>query len=63
VERNLEEKILQLLKGRLLTTSEIARKLKLRRDLVAGYLKALVDQKKIKMYKVGRAYVYSLKEA
>lgn len=61
-EKTLEEKILNLLLTRgLMSTSQIARELNVRREIVAGYLRALKDQGKIEIHKVGNAYVYSLK--
>jgi len=60
-EENLEVKILQLLSKGLMSTSQIARELNVRREIIAGYLRALRDQGKIEIHKVGNAYVYSLK--
>jgi len=60
-EENLEVKILQLLSKGLMSTSQIARELNVRREIIAGYLRALRDQGKIEIHKVGNAYVYFLK--
>jgi len=59
-ESNLEEKILNLLRENLLSTSSLARELGIRRDIVAGYLEALKNQGKLRFSKVGRAYVYTI---
>jgi predicted transcriptional regulator len=56
----LEQKILGLLSEDIMSVSEIARKIGMRRDIIAGYLKALKDQGKLKFFKVGRAYVYTI---
>ncbi len=54
-----EKKIIDILREEeILSTSEIARKLKMRREITAGYLEALADQGKLKKAKVGRSNVY-----
>ena len=54
-----EKKIIDILnEDEILSTSGIARKLKMRRELTAGYLEALADQGKLRKAKVGRSNVY-----
>lgn len=58
--KGVERKIITTLNKRLLSTSEIARLLEMRRDVASGYLEALVHQGKIKKEKVGRSNVYTI---
>jgi len=60
-EDSAEKRILLLLENNLMSTSELAKKLNMRRDLVAGYLEALRDQGKVEMIKIGRSNVYTPK--
>jgi len=53
-----EKKILEMLGEELLSTSEIAKRLNMRREIVAGYLEALKDQGKLEKTVVGRSHVY-----
>ncbi len=53
-----EKKILDMLSCELLSTSEIAKRMNMRRELVAGYLEALKDQGKLQKSTVGRSHVY-----
>jgi predicted HTH transcriptional regulator len=55
---NLEKQILSLLSRKIMSTSELARKLGMRRDIAAGYLEALKNQGKLSFFKVGRSHVY-----
>ena len=55
---NLEKKLLKLLSKRLMSTSQVARELGMRRDVAAGFLEALRHQGKLELFKVGRSYVY-----
>jgi biotin operon repressor len=57
-EGAVEKKILAMLGGEFLSTSEIAKRLNMRRELVAGYLEALKDQGKLEKITVGRSHVY-----
>ena len=57
-ESVVEKKILAMLGEDLLSTSEIAKRLNMRRDIVAGYLEALKDQGKLEKTVVGRSHVY-----
>jgi len=55
-----EKKILELLSTKLLSVSQIAKELGVRRDLITGYLEALKNQGKLEFHKVGRSNVYTL---
>ncbi len=59
---DVEKKILVILSKRLMSTSQLAKEVGLRRDVAAGYLEALKNQGKLKFSKVGRSYVYTLTE-
>jgi len=53
-----ERRILELLRENLMSTSQVAKQLKVRRDVIAGYLEALKNQGKLNFFKVGRSHVY-----
>lgn len=55
---SLESKILQVLKRRVLSVSQLAKELGVKRYFLIGYLEALREQGKLKKFKVGRSYVY-----
>lgn len=55
-----EKKILDLLSQELLSVSQIAKKLGIRRDVATGYLEALKNQGKLEFHKVGRSNVYTV---
>ena len=55
-----EERILKLLDSKLLSVSQIAKELGVRRDLACGYLEALKNQGKLEFHRVGRSNVYTL---
>ncbi|MFC2143038.1 hypothetical protein ACFLQN_01420 [Candidatus Aenigmatarchaeota archaeon] len=54
-----EKKVLELLSARLMSVSQIAKELNIRRDVATGYLEALKNQGKLDFYKVGRSNVYT----
>jgi len=54
-----EKRILNLLGKKLMSTSQVARELGMRRDVAAGYLQALKNQGKLQFFKVGRSHVYT----
>jgi predicted transcriptional regulator len=56
-----EKKVIALLKNQLLSVSQIAKELNVRRDIVSGYLEALKNQGKLEFHKVGRSNVYTVK--
>ena len=57
-----EKKIIELLNKRLMSVSQLAKELDMRRDVVAGYLEALKNQGKLEFYRVGRSNVYTVKK-
>ena len=57
-----EEKIISLLEKKLMSTSELAKLLDTRRDMIVGYLEALKDQGKVEMIVIGRSHVYKPKK-
>lgn len=61
-ENAFEKRILDLLSKKLMSVSEVARKIGMRRDITAGYLEALKNQGKLDFSKVGRSYVYKTTE-
>lgn len=59
---NFEKRVLDLLSKRLLSTSQVAKELGMRRDVAAGYLEALKNQGKLNFSKVGRSHVYTISQ-
>jgi predicted transcriptional regulator len=59
---NFEKRILDLLGRKIMSTSQVARELGMRRDITAGYLEALKNQGKLDFSKVGRSHVYTTSE-
>lgn len=59
-DNNFEKKILDLLSKELLSVSQIAKKLGIRRDVARGYLEALKNQGKLEFHQVGRSNVYTV---
>jgi len=55
-----EKKILELLSSKLLSVSQIAKELGVRRDIITGYLEALKNQGKLEFHRVGKSNVYTL---
>ncbi len=58
IRNDFEKRILDLLSKKLLSVSQVAREIGMRRDVTAGYLEALKNQGKLDFFKVGRSYVY-----
>lgn len=56
--KDLEKRILSLLSERLMSVSQVAKEIGMRRDVVTGYLEALKNQGKLEFYRVGRSNVY-----
>jgi predicted ArsR family transcriptional regulator len=50
-----ERKILELLNSKLLSVSQIAKELGVRRDIITGYLEALKNQGKLEFHKIGKS--------
>jgi len=61
-ENDLERRILDLLSKKLMSISQVSKELGMRRDVTAGYLKALKNQGKLNFFKVGRSYIYITSE-
>ena len=57
-ENVIEKRILNLLSEEILSTSEVAKRINMRRELVSGYLEALRNQGKLEKVRVGRSNVY-----
>jgi predicted transcriptional regulator len=55
-----EKKIIDLLSSKLLSVSQIAKELGVRRDIITGYLEALKNQGKLEFHKVGKSNVYTI---
>lgn len=56
----LEKRIITVLSEGPISVSELANTLELRRDFLAGYLESMKDRGKLRMVKVGKAYVYQV---
>ena len=59
-ENSLEKKIIDLLSKELLSVSQIAKKLGMRRDVATGYCEALKNQGKLEFHRVGRSNIYTV---
>ena len=57
-----EKKILSMLSKNLMSVSQVAKRLGIRRDVAAGYLEALKNQGKLEFHKVGRSNIYIVRE-
>jgi predicted transcriptional regulator len=55
-----ESKILDLLRSKILSVSQIAKELGVRRDIITGYLEALKNQGKLEFHRVGKSNVYTV---
>ncbi len=59
-----EEKIIDILSKDLMSTSQVAKKLNMRREVAIGYLEALMNQGKLEKTRVGRSIIYrTIKQA
>jgi len=57
-ENVVEKRILSLLSKQIMSTSQVAKKLNMRREVTSGYLEALRDQGKLEKTKVGKSNIY-----
>lgn len=57
----LEDEIMEELSKELMSVSELADRLDVRRDFLAGYLECLKDHDKLEKMEVGKAHVYRVK--
>jgi predicted transcriptional regulator len=55
-----EKRVLDLLSSKLLSVSQIAKELGVRRDVICGYMEALKNQGKLEFHKVGRSNIYTV---
>jgi hypothetical protein len=60
IDKSIEEKIIQILSRRILSTSKLAKELGIKRYILVGYLEAMKNQGKLEFHKVGKANVYTL---
>ncbi len=60
-ESNIEGKILKILSKRIVSTSQLAKELGVKRYFLIGYLEALKNQGKLEFHKVGKSNVYVAK--
>ncbi len=58
----IEHRIIDILKDRPISVSELARKLRMRRDFLAGYLESMRERGRLRMIQVGKANVYQVVE-
>lgn len=58
--KSLEDRILGILSGRIISTSQLAKELGLRRDMLTGYLEAMKNQGKLEFHRVGKSNVYTI---
>jgi len=58
---DLEKRIISELGKGLMSVSQLANKLGVRRDFLTGYLECLRHQGKLEKIEVGKAYVYRVK--
>lgn len=58
---DLENKIIKELKKNLMSVSQLAKRLGVRRDFLSGFLECLRQQNKLEKLEVGRAHVYRVK--
>ncbi len=59
-DNNFEKKIKDLLSKKILSVSQIAKKLGIRRDVATGYCEALKNQGKLEFHRVGRSNIYTV---
>lgn len=57
-ENVVEKRILTLLSKEIMSTSQVAKKLNMRREVTVGYLEALRHQGKLEKTKVGKSIIY-----
>ena len=57
-ENVVEKKILNLLSRQIMSTSQVAKRLNMRREVTIGYLEALRNQGKLEKTKVGKSIIY-----
>lgn len=60
IDKSIEEKIIQILSKKILSTSRLAKELGIKRYVLVGYLEAMKNQGKLEFHKVGKANVYTV---
>ena len=58
--KDIEDKILHVLSNRLMSTSQLAKELGLKRYILAGYLEAMKNQGKLEFHRVGKSNIYTV---
>ena len=58
--KDIEARILRILSARIVSTSQLARELNLKRYILTGYLEALKNQGKLEFHRVGKSNVYTV---
>ena len=58
--KDIEEKILRILSTHIISTSQLAKELGLKRYILTGYLEAMKNQGKLEFHKVGKSNVYTV---
>lgn len=53
-----EQRIIDILSKDLMSTSQVAKRLNMRREVAVGYLEALMNQGKLRKTRVGRSIIY-----
>lgn len=56
--KGIEKLVMNLIKERPMSVSQLAKELGLRRDFLAGYLESMRERRMLKLVKIGRANVY-----
>ena len=59
---DIEERILSMLASSVMSTSQLARELGIKRYILTGYLEALKNQGKLEFHQVGKSNVYTVKK-
>jgi hypothetical protein len=60
--KNLDERIIEMIKKRPMSISQLSRELSQRREFLSGYLESMRSRGALEMVKVGRSYVYMQKK-
>jgi predicted transcriptional regulator len=58
--KDIEDKIIRVLSSSILSTSQLAKELGLKRYILAGYLEAMKNQGKLEFHRVGKSNVYTV---
>jgi predicted transcriptional regulator len=61
-QKNLDERIIESLKKRPMSISQLARELANRREFLSGYLESMRARGMLELVKVGRSYFYMPKK-